>query len=319
MPNIITHYLFATSVKNKLNNEEVLMAIKEYPQEYTIGSNGPDFLFFYHFFSKDTNYIKIREMGNELHKFHINDFYHIALNSYQKERDPDVKQAMLSYLAGHLCHWALDSVTHPYIFYRSGDGISDAGATHHRFESMMDAMMLKNLLNTDIRKFPYYSLARSGLISDRVISNIYQPVAKQLFNVQCGKEEVRDCLGEWEKLLKLTYDPKGWKTKVLKVYEKAKKHPYLYSGNIIPIHVDETYDILNNEHREWVYPVDPSIKSMASFMDLFNQAIDLALDCINAIDNEEKLMQILDDRSYDKGIKGDKEMIAFDCIYEDNE
>lgn len=317
MPNIITHYLFATSVKKKLNNEEVLNAIKEYPQEYTIGSNGPDFLFFYHFFSKSEEYGKVRKIGNELHGGYINKFYEMALNAYRQERDEDVRQAMLSYLAGHLCHWALDSTTHPYIFYRTGDCHGKSASMHHRFESMMDAMMLKNLLDTDIRKFPYYSLARSGLISDRVISNIYEPVARELFQVQLGKSEIRDCLAEWERILKLTYDPKGWKAKVVGLYEKKVNHPYLYRGNIVPASIDPTYDVLNEKKMEWNYPVDEARKSNASFMELFNEAIDLAIDCINAIYDEDKLMNLLDDKTYDMGVSGNREMVSFDLIYKD--
>lgn len=315
MPNIITHYLFATSVKKKLNNQEVLAAIKEYPQEYTIGSNGPDFLFFYHFFSKSSEYAQVRKLGNELHAGHINRFYEIALNAYRNERDEDVKQAMLSYIAGHLCHWALDSTTHPYIFYRTGDCHGKSASMHHRFESMMDTMMLKKLLDRDIRKFPFYSLARSGLISDRVISNIYEPVARELFQIQLGKSEIRDCLAEWEKILKLTYDPRGWKAKTLAIYEKKVDHPYLYSGNIVPAQIDPTYDVLNEKKKEWNYPVDETRKSTASFMELFEGAIDLALDCINAIEDESQLMILLDNRTYDKGVNDQREMVSFDYSY----
>ena len=37
MPNIITHYLFAESVKQEINDSATLSAIKEYPNEYIMG------------------------------------------------------------------------------------------------------------------------------------------------------------------------------------------------------------------------------------------------------------------------------------------
>lgn len=317
MPNIITHYLFAESVKREITDSKTLAAIKEYPNEYIIGSNGPDFFFFYHFFSQKKEDVAFRNYGSVLHSSHINDFYRIALEAMKAERDPDVQEAMRSYIAGHLCHWALDSTTHPYIFYRTGDCRGYSASMHHRFESMMDTMMLKKLLDTDIRKFHFPSLSRSGLISDRVITNVYQPVIKAIFNDEITQQDIRDALADWEKLQRWLYDPKGWKTKILKLYEKGKHQPWLYSGNVVPTLIDSRYDVLNEKHTRWVYPADPSRESCESFMELFEKAVTLAGKVIHSMDHVNECLGILDDITYDTGVKPNQEMVEFDILYKE--
>ena len=47
MPNIITHKIFAEEVLKKLDNADIRRVIERNLQLYYIGSNGPDFLFFY--------------------------------------------------------------------------------------------------------------------------------------------------------------------------------------------------------------------------------------------------------------------------------
>lgn len=317
MPNIITHYLFAESVKNEIKNQKTLAAIKEYPNEYIIGSNGPDFFFFYHFFSKKAFDVRFRNYGSILHSSHVNDFYQLAIEAMHKESDPDVQEAMRSYIAGHLCHWALDSTAHPYIFYRTGDCKGYSASMHHRFESMMDTMMLKKLLDTDIRKFHFPSLTRSGLISDRVITNVYKPIIKAVFNDEITQQDIRDALNDWEKLQRWLYDPKELKIKFIKQYEKIKHQPWLFSGNVVPVRIDERYDILNENHSLWKYPADPTRESHESFMDLFEKACVLAGKCINVMDNVNECLLILDDRTYDSGVKSGSSMSEFDIIYKE--
>lgn len=317
MPNIITHYLFAESVKHEIKNQKTLAAIKEYPNEYIIGSNGPDFFFFYHFFSQKAADVRFRNYGSVLHSSHVNDFYQLAIEAMHKENDPDVQEAMCSYIAGHLCHWALDSTAHPYIFYRTGDCKGYSASLHHRFESMMDTMMLKKLLDTDIRKFHFPSLTRSGLISDRVITNVYKPIIKAVFNDDITQQDIRDALNDWEKLQRWLYDPKGLKIKIIKQYEKIKHQPWLFSGNVVPVRIDERYDILNENHSLWKYPADPTRESHESFMDLFEKACLLAGKCINVMDNVNECLLILDDRTYDSGVKPGSSMSEFDIIYKE--
>ena len=110
MPNIITHSLFAQELLNSLNAKW----LHEREHLYTIGSNGPDFLFFSGLepkalFSNREQENVLRAIGGKLHKGNVNAFYASALDSISKESDPSIKLDMMAYVCGHLCHWALRS------------------------------------------------------------------------------------------------------------------------------------------------------------------------------------------------------------------
>ena len=315
MPNIITHGLFAQTVLSQIKKEEIKNCIKKYPSEYIIGSNGPDFLFFYRFF--DSKGASVRQYGSLLHSSHINDFYRIALEEIDHQQDPNLKEAMISYVAGHLCHWALDSRAHPYIFYRTGNCKGQSALMHHRFESMLDAMVLKLLLHKTIKEYNYDRLTNRSKMSVSAIAHIYVPILKKLFDAQVDEKTIAKALKDWQRLNELLHDPTQLKTKLVEKYEKKTQKPWLFKGYIVPIEIDETYDVLNNAHQMWCYPCDNFKTSKESFMDIFHRAVQLAVSCIESMDDASKLCDLLNDESYDTGTNDHKEMIYFDLIYGD--
>ena len=104
MPNIITHILFTDDVYEKLDDPKYDF-LESRLQLMEVGGNGPDFLFFHNL--NPTSFMKktsLRKIGNEVHSHSINDFYASAVASIQKEKDPDIRQDMLTYTCVHLCH-----------------------------------------------------------------------------------------------------------------------------------------------------------------------------------------------------------------------
>lgn len=315
MPNIITHSLFAQTVKKEIKEPMIKQCVMKYPHEFIIGSNGPDFLFFYHFF--DPKGEPIREIGSQLHSSHINDFYRIALEEINKQEDNSLKEAMISYVAGHLCHWALDSRSHPYIFYRTGDCTGNSLYMHHRFESMLDAMMLKKLLNKNIKQYNYDLLTSRSKWSIPAISAIYVPAVNQIFDANIDASIIGNALKDWQRLNALLHDPTQVKTKIVTFYEKKVQIPWLYSGHIVPANIDETYDVLNQSHQQWCYPTDNTRTSNESFMEIFQRAKKLVLECMNAMNDSNALCAILNDETYDSGTRCGEKMQYFDLIYEE--
>lgn len=92
----------------------------------------------------------------------------------------------------------------------------------------------------------------------------------------------------------------------------------------MPASADPRYDVMNDERRFWVHPCDDQIVSNATFMDLFAEAQDVAVQVIEAawrcIDEGADictLTDILNDRAYDTGMGNGAEMRHFDIIYEE--
>lgn len=315
MPNIITHGLFAKSVFEEIQDASIKEAITLHPREFIIGSNGPDFFFFYRFFHSEE--ADFRNIGSLVHASHTHQFYQKAFDILQAQEEGELKQAMLSYLAGHLCHWALDSRSHPYIFYKTGDCKGLSASMHHRFESMLDAMMLKIFRDESIKTFKFYLLAKQSDLSTKAISAFYVPIIFEVYGQMITPKQIQTALDDWYIIQTYLYDPSTVKTKLLKIYEKKVHHPYLYSGNVVPAKIDETFDVLNQKHAQWCYPTDDSKVSHESFLDIFNRAKTDAANILNVFHDPSHAIELIGNDSYDTGESEAKEMKYFDILYGD--
>lgn len=325
MPNIITHKLFAQRVMEQCQKQDIKRLIERHPQIFYIGSNGPDFLFFSH--SKPWESYKshtLNHLGSAMHATQINAFYEVALRCIQEQTKADIKELMLVYLFGHLCHWALDKTTHPYIFYRTGDCKGASAGLHHRFESMMDTMMLDRFYHMSIKDFRSYEICEYDEDILKAISRIYVPVAKEVYHVEVKVHDVRESLNSWYDIQKMLYDPNQVKYKVLKGIEGVIRKPWMISGNVVKAVIDEQYDVLNDQKQEWLHPCDDTIRSNASFMELFEEAIvtatsviEKAYGCVEYGADVTSVLHILNNQAYDTGMSTDCEMKYFNSIYDE--
>lgn len=325
MPNIITHNLFAETVYKRCRKKDIRELMETHMQLFTIGANGPDFLFFYHMKPWQLHQEHaLNHVGSTLHASHVNDFYESALNTISKESDAFVKELELVYIMGHLCHWALDMTTHPYIFYRTGNGTGTSAIMHHRFESMLDAMMLKKLKNTDIKTYRYFESCEFDDEMLKAIARIYVPAVATLLEQRIRVYDLRQALTSWRDIQKMLYDPNGKKEKLVKRLETWTHKPGVLSGYIVPAVIDERYDVMNEQKNIWMHPCDAGQFNVASFEELFEEAVQTALDaieklygCVEYDAPVSRLLELLGDRAYDTGKEGNIEMVNFDVIYDE--
>lgn len=321
MPNIITHTLFSDEVFEVLVNEQndVLsgrLALVE------AGANGPDFLFFhglsYKHFLKNSS---LRKLGSLAHEDHINDFYLSALQSIRKEADPQIKKDMIAYCIGHLCHWALDSTVHPYVFYRTGNCKGKSAWWHHRFESLLDAIVLKVKKELTIKDYKAYSICDLSLEQVRAIARIYVPAANNVFHIPVTGHEILESIQDWKTMQRVFYDASGKKVEMLQKLEGVLGVQSLFSGYLVPNTPIDPFDVTNLLHKVWLHPCDKTLASTESFFDLYERAKILALDSIRLFihaisdqDLEQVLASKLADRNYDMGIKYGYTMKYFDPV-----
>lgn len=323
MPNIITHKIFAEEVLKQITKNDIKEIIERHPQIFYIGSNGPDFLFFSHI--KPWESYKshaLNHLGSKMHSHHINDFYTTALRCIKEQTNKVVQENMIAYIFGHLCHWALDKTTHPYIFHRTGNCKGESAGLHHRFESMMDTMMLKKYYDIDIKDFATYEICAYDEDILKAIARIYVPVAKEVYHQEVKVFELRETLNSWYDVQKLLYDPNNTKYSILKGVETIMRKPWKISGNIIKSKIDERFDILNEEKMTWQHPCDDTIESNLSFQEMFDSAIPLAIcvieksyGCIEYDSNVQNVTDVLQDQAYDSGMAENKEFKYFNIIY----
>ena len=329
MPNIITHKIFGEEViallekSSDLHKQEILRMIRRHEHLFYIGTNGPDFLFFHN--AKPWQVMKshqIAKIGSVLHREQVNDFYEGALQAIRSQQDETIKERMIVYFMGHLCHWALDKTTHPYIFYRTGNCKGKSASMHHRFESMMDAMMLKRYHQTTVRHYPQYEITTYDEKMLQAIARVYVPATKAALRIDLKVYDIRKALDDWYDVQKLLYLPSERAMTLLQQFEKKVNQDWYLSGYIVPEHVDETYDVLNLDHTLWYHPCTLRLSSTASFIDLFEEALGVASEALKVAFQDLKdetfgLGNILHEQAYDSGMSPDHVMKHFDMIYDD--
>ncbi len=127
MPAIAAHYQLGQMALALLPND-LASPLKDEQPLFALGCQGPDLLFYYQPWHQNP----ISSYGHFLHNQKAADFIAPLLNS----RTLTKKQQ--AYLAGFICHYALDKAAHPLINRLKPDGIG------HRFiESAFDYIIIE--------------------------------------------------------------------------------------------------------------------------------------------------------------------------------
>lgn len=131
MPAAYAHYRFGQLVLSRLPAEKQKI-IQAHRDLYDLGLQGPDLLFHYRPLGHDPQ----KGTGSRLHEAPAEAFFRPAGEQLCRSRDRD---ALLAYLWGFLCHFALDFHCHPYIDAAEAAG----GPGHLAMEADFDRSLLE--------------------------------------------------------------------------------------------------------------------------------------------------------------------------------
>lgn len=321
MPNVITHGLMANEVVQLLENTEITEAIEKYPRLFFFGSNGPDYLFYYRYFKSDDDAKEMRQLGSLFHDEYINEFYTAAKSHIKSLNYPKQRQMALSYVAGHLCHWALDSLAHPYVFHKTGLIEGDTRYDHYRFEAMIDTLVVKRVLNKKFKEVPSYKFVELKAEERISIAKVYQSIVSDVLGKRIELSKFVDSMKSMYQFNLLLFDKIGLRSKLIRPIEKyILKDEWIFTSHLVTPEVDIKNDVLNLRRDEWSHPCDKSVRVNYSFMDLYNQSTVRAFQAINALMKDlshesNDLEEFIDGRNYSSGLSDSSEMINFDLIY----
>ena len=139
IPALYAHLRFGEEVAKTLP-PSFRALIEKYPEAFSLGTQGPDILFYHHPMKKND----IRARGTYLHTFSGNEFFLgqaeklLASGGETVEELLENNGAYAAYICGFLCHFTLDVACHPYI-----DGHSTEAVTHGKIESEFDKEILR--------------------------------------------------------------------------------------------------------------------------------------------------------------------------------
>jgi len=286
MPSITTHHYFAKEVYNALTKEEKSFLGKNLPIYYAFAQSH-DYLFYYTFDIKNAK--KIKELGHYAHHNNTQD-YLINIVKLIKEKNLEYNEQAICYLYGSITHYCLDSICHPYIFYKTGiyrknnpNSLKYRGE-HTHMEKDLDAIYYKKFtnkaynhckINKEIIKNPIFS---KELLS--LISNTY----KKTYN--------KDNIGIiYQKAIKhakiINYfifnDKFGIKKAIFKRIDKLTNKKFGYLEGYSNYNLKPNTNYLNLDHKIWNHPSNKEITYAYSFEDLFNISLKKAIDIIKEV------------------------------------
>ena len=172
MPAVYAHRRFGEKVLAACQNDVARTAIESYLDLYNIGLQGPDILFYYDPLRKNA----YKAAGDAMHNAPAAPFFEAGAAHVNGRPEG---QALLSYLLGFLCHFALDSECHSYIEYEIGR----SGHRHVAIETALDgALMEKDGVDWRAANPAGYIVVSE--VTARTIARV----------VPAGREQVRQCL-----------------------------------------------------------------------------------------------------------------------------
>ncbi len=301
MPSIVTHHLFAKDLLNR--NIPKNFDLKT----FYIFAQSFDNLFYYHFFIPFKGHT-IRNLGNIAQNTNTNLYFKNIINYLTKTHNQHNKQ-LLAYLYGSYCHYALDSIVHPYIIYTSGLSSKNSKyrGGHEKMEVMIDALLYKEKTNQDLKDASLANTLLPKVKFSKTLKDALNEVYKKTFQIDnIGHIYEKSYLTGHFIIKYFVTDHTGIKKKIYHIidhFKTAKMYEYL--SFYLPT-LD--YSVLNEENNIWYNPTSKKISSHASFYQLYNEALDkveswikLTNDYFANLISIETLLEALGNNSYRTG------------------
>lgn len=302
MPSVTTHNIFAKEVFKKLKEKDQNV-IKKSNSAYEMFSQSFDFFYFYNLLDFK-NGKRYRKFGNYCHKSNTQ-LYLINIVDEIKKRKLEDNSDALAYLYGSINHYCLDSMCHPLVFYKTGTYNKHVPETkkykslHTRMEKQIDAYYYEKYYNKPFYKYNIVKEIIPKIDMPVDIVELMNSVYKRTYNKENMGVIYLKAYHDSRIIYRLsTYDRFGLKKLAYKLIDKLipfKKLMFVnwsyYNRNI-----DTSY--LNLEHKDWCHPCNIDEIKDDSFEDLFEKAIEMAINIIEEVnkvlDGKKELTELLE-------------------------
>lgn len=283
MPDLMTHVWFSRQVAKSLP-EEIASLLE--PDLLGHGAAGPDVWFTCGFYGTPAKAMASR--GGQMHENKTGAF--LTALAERCRRSPEGRR-LFSYLAGYLCHYALDRTAHPYIVSRTGNytGAPETlpyRGNHMRLERGIDAYIIRRKYHCDPARFPLGKMAVPLTRFPRSMEKDLDAVYDQVYGWKNTWAALNRALRDQRLFYTLLQDPVGL---IAFITKKADNGVAGYDYSLMSYHgrdLDSTeVDYLNLGHRPWRHYADPSIVHTESFPELVEEARRLAAEYITVIYN----------------------------------
>lgn len=290
MPGPMTHYIFYQRLKERLN-QETRSAFPQY-DDYSIYAQGHD-LFIYHDFYKIHNSRQLKaniELSKQLQECSFQEFVYQYFKMAEEMQVIQLPEVRLFMEAGYIGHHILDAYTHPLIIYLSGDHVRDARRKtwrHGIAENLLDIYMIERAEGVQSKFFPAhrkFQFCQKKMSRD--LTELLNRSIEKVYGFSKGGEIIREATSQVSSFMRIfKYDPTGMKKIIFDVLDPILKGTASFSYHR---DVAGAKAFLNSEHEVWINPMEKTLRSKESFMDLFDRAL---TDCAGIMEKLEALFR----------------------------
>lgn len=286
MPSLIVHDLFGRDLNDRLPD---LVEGGDTLDAFLLGNQGPDVIFY----ARAVPSLRAwKRFGSDMHRQKTAELIAglAASLSILEGEDRNIGRA---YMLGFLGHYALDSTVHPLVYHHQfalcSAGIEglDEGAgseVHAIIETDFDEMALHVKLGETTATFdPSRRILQARQHTIDVISSMFVYVALTVYGQIVPKDMFTRCLVAYRSIQRLVYTNSGVKRKILTSVEKIFRDHSIYDAWA---HRPIAHDVSlfdNRDHEVWENPFTSKM-SMASFWDLYDEALDKMVSWIPIVD-----------------------------------
>ena len=270
MPAAIAHYLLSTRVLNALHQADM-------PERdaFFWGAQGPDFLFTHRLFPWQKG-DSMKDYGGKIHSTPPSQtlgamrFY---LTQHQEDREA------YSYIQGFLCHYALDSIAHPFVncgavLLNEQLQNTTIGSCHNEIEASLDVIVLRYETAQLPSEVKLKNLIPNNQAVIDAMARVYTLVFSRAFEVEISENAIKQACKDFRTAFSWMTDRTGLKRQLFSRIER-KKTPRITS-HLRPLTEEGEYDWANILNGEWRWPMDSGEIHTESFLELYEQAVQKA-------------------------------------------
>lgn len=266
MADLVSHHLFGSGTRSVLP-ASAQRPVDKWPACYYWGCQGPDPLFYRKIYLGSP----LHSLGNRMHSQHTDRLFAALARTVHLLSD-EAGEMAAAYFYGFLCHYALDSTIHPYVYCREEEFCAEnarlnPSAVHSSIESDIDCLVYERAYHRPVTEFEperHYTLAPE---EKAVLSVVLHAVLLDVYGEDIPVRELRRSFDEmlaWECFL--YSDSRA-------VYRGARTLETLAGrGALLTGHMKvepPAWDALNLSHRPWHNPWTPGEKRRDSVPELF--------------------------------------------------
>ena len=273
MPGLITNYMFGERSFQLLSPNYLKEIIRNNTNSFRMGLQGPDIFNYY----LNVNGQKYQHHITKILKKRNTHCFIDNMLDYISIMDTSDKDICLAYIAGFLCHHALDIHIDPYLRYRmykdieADPSLSRDNFYYRRLETLIDTILLKRLNHMEPSQLNLEALVSLNKRERKHICDCLLYGLRTTYNYRLSRKSLLKVIASVKKTCIFLQTNPQMHIQMVNFFKNRLHLSSARSSLIYPEYTGDPFDYMNENRSDWYIPHDKEPHS-ESFIDLLDLA-----------------------------------------------